>query len=145
MRKTASTTQGPTIPQSNHNSIWTGKVPPKWVTHYIPAIYPRRNQISNQSFWQDHEVLYHSLRTSHRNYSTFDRIRFQLEAPQLERLKIVMASSSTLTHLECSNCSKHYSKDHLWNLCQDCKKPLTSCYDLQKAKETLTKEGNNLK
>ena len=46
-----------------------------------------------------------------------------------------------LTHLECANCEKRYESGKLLNLCTECEKPLSAKYDLQKAKQTLTKEN----
>jgi threonine synthase len=50
-------------------------------------------------------------------------------------------TKSTLTHLECGNCGKHYDPNHLLNLCTDCGKPLLARYDLGAAALTLTKEA----
>jgi threonine synthase len=46
-----------------------------------------------------------------------------------------------VTHLECANCSKEHEANRLQNLCVECGKPLLVRYDLEKAKETLTKES----
>jgi threonine synthase len=50
-------------------------------------------------------------------------------------------SGSTMTHLECSMCGKSYNADQLINMCADCQRPLLARYDLQKAKQTMTKES----
>lgn len=46
-----------------------------------------------------------------------------------------------VTHLECANCHKNYEAGKIHNLCTECGKPLLVRYDLEKAKETLTKES----
>lgn len=46
-----------------------------------------------------------------------------------------------VTHLECANCRKTYEAARLLNLCVECGKPLLVRYDLEKAKQTLTKES----
>ena len=46
-----------------------------------------------------------------------------------------------VTHLECANCHKIYEANKLHNLCTDCGKPLLVRYDLDKAKQTLTKDA----
>jgi threonine synthase len=46
-----------------------------------------------------------------------------------------------VTHLECANCAEQYEPNKLHNLCGKCGKPLLVRYDLDKAKETLTKES----
>ena len=46
-----------------------------------------------------------------------------------------------VTHLECANCHKIYEANKLHNLCVECAKPLLVRYDLEKAKQTLTKES----
>lgn len=48
-------------------------------------------------------------------------------------------TKSTLTHLECGMCGKHYAADQLLNLCGECGKPLLARYDLDAAARTLTK------
>lgn len=48
---------------------------------------------------------------------------------------------STLTHLECSMCSKRYDADTLQNMCTECQRPLLARYDINKAKETLTRSS----
>lgn len=46
-----------------------------------------------------------------------------------------------VTHLECANCHKIYEAGKVHNLCTECGKPLLVRYDLEKAKQTLTKES----
>ena len=46
-----------------------------------------------------------------------------------------------VTHLVCSNCAETFEPNRLYNLCQNCGKPLLAVYDLERAKETLTKES----
>jgi threonine synthase len=46
-----------------------------------------------------------------------------------------------VTHLECANCGKIHEANKLQNLCVECGKPLLVRYDLEKAKQTLTKES----
>jgi len=46
-----------------------------------------------------------------------------------------------VTHLECANCGKNYEANKLHNLCVECGKPLLVFYDLEKAKQTLTKDA----
>jgi threonine synthase len=46
-----------------------------------------------------------------------------------------------VTHLYCSACAAEYASDKLYNLCAACGKPLFVAYDLEKARETLTKES----
>jgi threonine synthase len=48
-------------------------------------------------------------------------------------------AATTITHLECSKCSKTHSHEKLQNLC-DCGGPLQARYDLKKAARTLTRE-----
>ncbi len=45
-----------------------------------------------------------------------------------------------VTHLECAACHKHFQANRLHNLCDECGKPLLVRYDLERVKETLTKE-----
>ena len=52
-----------------------------------------------------------------------------------------MQTKSTLTHLECGYCGKHYAAEQLINLCTDCGKPLLARYDLAAAAATMTKEA----
>ena len=47
---------------------------------------------------------------------------------------------SFLTHLECAMCGQELEADRLWNLCPDCGKPLLARYDLEAARQTLTRE-----
>jgi len=56
---------------------------------------------------------------------------------------------SFFSHLECAYCGKEYPADKLWNLCQECQKPLLARYDLNEAaqnfhKESLTGREHNL-
>ena len=44
-----------------------------------------------------------------------------------------------LTHLECAKCELRHEAADLPNLCTVCMKPLSAKYDLEKAKQTLTK------
>ncbi|HQU82951.1 MAG TPA: threonine synthase [Pyrinomonadaceae bacterium] len=46
-----------------------------------------------------------------------------------------------VTHLECANCGKIYEANKLHNLCVECGKPLLVRYDLETAKQTLTKDA----
>ncbi len=48
-------------------------------------------------------------------------------------------SMSQLTHLECSKCGERYDADQVQTVCKQCGKPLFARYDLERAKETLTK------
>ena len=48
--------------------------------------------------------------------------------------------SSYITHLECTYCGKEHSADELNTVCSECGKVLYPRYDLEKAKETLTKD-----
>lgn len=50
-------------------------------------------------------------------------------------------TGSTLTHLECGYCHKHYEPHQLINLCPVCGKPLLARYDLERARATLTKQS----
>jgi threonine synthase len=45
-----------------------------------------------------------------------------------------------VTHLECALCKKRHEARTLQNLCTECGKPLLVRYDLETAKQTLTKE-----
>ena len=49
------------------------------------------------------------------------------------------ATSSTLTHLECSLCSKKFAPGKIYNLC-DCGGPLLVRYDLEKLRHTWTRD-----
>jgi threonine synthase len=46
---------------------------------------------------------------------------------------------SFLTHLECGLCGTAQEADRLWNLCPECGKPLLACYDLEAARQALTR------
>jgi threonine synthase len=46
-----------------------------------------------------------------------------------------------VTHLECALCGLRHEAHRLLNLCRECGKPLLVRYDLNKAKESLTKES----
>ncbi len=46
-----------------------------------------------------------------------------------------------LKHLECSICSLEHDWSHLQNLCRSCQKPLFAIVDLDKARQTLTREN----
>lgn len=46
-----------------------------------------------------------------------------------------------VTHLECADCAENYEADKLQNLCEKCGKPLLVRYDLNQAKQTLTKDS----
>ncbi|TFG20219.1 MAG: threonine synthase [Promethearchaeota archaeon] len=50
-------------------------------------------------------------------------------------------NSSYITHLECTYCGEKYSCDELHTVCIKCGKVLYPRYDLEKAKETLTKSN----
>jgi threonine synthase len=50
-------------------------------------------------------------------------------------------TNSTLTHLECGLCGTRYDANQLINLCRECGKPLLARYDLERARQTLTKES----
>ncbi len=50
-------------------------------------------------------------------------------------------TSSTLTHLECGACGTTYPAHEIINLCPACGKPLLARYDLDRARQTLTKES----
>jgi threonine synthase len=47
---------------------------------------------------------------------------------------------SFLSHLECGLCGTMQDADRLWNLCPECGKPLLARYDLETARQTLTRE-----
>ncbi|MGD9316123.1 MAG: threonine synthase [Anaerolineae bacterium] len=47
---------------------------------------------------------------------------------------------SFLTHLECGLCGTEYDADCLWNLCPECSRPLLARYNLQVARQALTRE-----
>ena len=46
-----------------------------------------------------------------------------------------------VTHLECANCHLEYEARRLLNLCRECGKPLLVRYDLERARQTLTKQA----
>ena len=46
-----------------------------------------------------------------------------------------------VTHLECALCGLRHEAHRLLNLCRECGKPLLVRYDLDKAKQSLTKES----
>jgi threonine synthase len=48
---------------------------------------------------------------------------------------------SFLTHIECGLCGTVQDADRLWNLCPDCGKPLLARYDLEAARQAVTREG----
>ncbi|HKE56429.1 MAG TPA: threonine synthase [Pyrinomonadaceae bacterium] len=46
-----------------------------------------------------------------------------------------------VTHLECALCGLRHEAQRLLNLCRECGKPLLVRYDLEQARQTLTKES----
>jgi threonine synthase len=46
-----------------------------------------------------------------------------------------------LSHLECGLCGQTLEADRLWNLCPACSKPLLARYDLEKARQAVTREA----
>jgi len=50
-----------------------------------------------------------------------------------------LSPMSQLTHLECSKCGERHDADQVQTVCKKCGKPLFARYDLEAAKETLTK------
>jgi threonine synthase len=48
---------------------------------------------------------------------------------------------SYLSHLQCGRCKAVFPADQLHNVCPDCGKPLLVRYDLDKAKQTFTREA----
>jgi threonine synthase len=65
---------------------------------------------------------------------------------EIEELGEITGEAVTLnvmnvTHLECAYCHKNYKANELLNLCDECGKPLLVRYDLDNAKQTLTKES----
>ena len=46
-----------------------------------------------------------------------------------------------VTHLECALCGLKHEAHRLLNLCRECGKPLLVRYDLERAKQSLTKES----
>src|SRR3712207_6064474 len=53
---------------------------------------------------------------------------------------LIISCQMNVTHLYCSACAKQYEPHRLYNLC-DCGKPLMVAYDLDRAKQTLTRES----
>ena len=51
----------------------------------------------------------------------------------------IAASVSFLSNLECGNCGTRHEADRLQNLCAKCAKPLLARYDLERAKERVTR------
>lgn len=51
------------------------------------------------------------------------------------------AIGSTLTHLQCSACSRQHDADRLQTLCPDCGKVLLARYDLPRAARTLSRQA----
>jgi threonine synthase len=49
--------------------------------------------------------------------------------------------NSTLTHLECAYCGQTYDADQLMNLCPACGKPLLARYDMDRARQTFTRDS----
>lgn len=45
-----------------------------------------------------------------------------------------------LTHLQCSDCGKHYNPAEVQTFCPDCQAPLLARYDLEKARRTLDRD-----
>ena len=50
-----------------------------------------------------------------------------------------------VTHLECALCGLKHEAHRLLNLCRECGKPLLVRYDLERAKQSLTKESLSLR
>ena len=50
-------------------------------------------------------------------------------------------SGSLITKLECTNCGKEFSHEKIQKTCDACGKVLYARYDLEQAKETITKES----
>lgn len=48
---------------------------------------------------------------------------------------------SFLTHLECGMCGAHHAAQRPQNLCTSCGKPLLARYDIERAKERVTRAG----
>src|SRR6476646_7605666 len=55
--------------------------------------------------------------------------------------KIPKLKTMNITHLECGLCGLKHEARRLLNLCRECGKPLLVRYDLDRAKQTLTKEA----
>ncbi len=51
--------------------------------------------------------------------------------------------NSLITNLYCTNCGKVFSSDEIHTVCNKCGKVLYANYDLEKAKETISKESIN--
>jgi threonine synthase len=49
-------------------------------------------------------------------------------------------TGSFLTHLECSNCARHFDADQLIRICSECGYPLLARYDLTTASQKITKK-----
>jgi threonine synthase len=49
-------------------------------------------------------------------------------------------TGSFLSHLECSNCARHFNADQLIRICTECSYPLLARYDWAAAAQKLTKE-----
>jgi threonine synthase len=56
-------------------------------------------------------------------------------------LQLRKCSAMNVTHLECALCGLRHEAHRLHNLCRECGKPLLVRYDLDKARESLTKES----
>jgi threonine synthase len=48
---------------------------------------------------------------------------------------------SFLSHLECGLCGQELESDRLWNLCPQCGRPLLARYDLEKARQAVSREA----
>jgi len=48
-----------------------------------------------------------------------------------------------LSHLECAMCGQELDADRLWNLCPACQKPLLARYDLEAARQAVSRETLN--
>jgi len=47
---------------------------------------------------------------------------------------------SYLSHLECALCGEEFEADRVWNLCPKCSRPLLARYDLETARQRLSRE-----
>ena len=56
-------------------------------------------------------------------------------------ITVTSSKPSLITELECTNCGKKYQENKINTLCDSCGKVLYARYDLEQAKETLTKEA----
>jgi len=56
-------------------------------------------------------------------------------------ITITSSKPSLITELECTNCGKKYQENKINTLCDSCGKVLYARYDLEQAKETLTKDA----